>query len=147
MQILFGTLDIGRPTEAADAVFIAVPDGAIAEVAQHVAPGLRPGTLLAHHAGAVPLDALPVPPQDRAVMWPPMTFMKGQSPHWESMPLAVESDNPDLARLGPEHKSPKHSRLRQIPGALCTSEPFSQATCRQLGSVRLKPTSKRTSSH
>ena len=89
--------DIGhwKAPEPADAVFIAVPDGAIAEVAQHVAPGLRPGTLLAHHAGAVPLDALPVPAQDRAVMWPPMTFMKGQSPHWESMPLAVESDNPD----------------------------------------------------
>ena len=36
--------DIGhwKAPEAADAVFIAVPDGAIAEVAQHVAPGLRP---------------------------------------------------------------------------------------------------------
>ena len=84
-----------KATEASDAVFIAVPDGAIAEVAERAAQGLQPGTLLAHHAGAVTLDALPVPPQDRAVMWPPMTFIKGQTPAWESMPLAVESENPN----------------------------------------------------
>jgi len=78
----------------ADAVFIAVPDGAIAPVAQQIAPGLKPGTLIAHHAGAVPLSALPVPPQDRAVMWPPMTFVTGQTPDWSTMPLAVETENP-----------------------------------------------------
>ncbi|MDA8695526.1 DUF2520 domain-containing protein [Flavobacteriales bacterium] len=77
-----------------DAVFIAVPDGAISEVAARIAPGLQPGTLLAHHAGAVPLNALPVPPSDRAVMWPPMTFISGQAPDWSTMPIAVETVNP-----------------------------------------------------
>lgn len=77
-----------------DAVFIAVPDGAISEVAERIAPGLQPGTLLAHHAGAVPLDTLPVPSSDRAVMWPPMTFISGQTPDWSAMPIAVESANP-----------------------------------------------------
>lgn len=80
------------PSET-DAVFIAVPDGTITELAEHIAPGLKPGTLLAHHAGAVPLDALPVAPADRAVMWPPMTFIAGQTPDWNSMPLAVEADH------------------------------------------------------
>lgn len=89
------TMDQWDGAEPVDAVFLAVPDDALAELAVTVAPTLDAGTLLAHHAGSVPLDVLPVAHEDRAVLWPPMTFIADRTPDWEGLPMAVESGHPD----------------------------------------------------
>ena len=81
---------------AADAIFLAVPDDALPAVAARVAEGLPASTLLVHHAGAVPADVLPVSDHQRAVMWPPMTFGHGTTPDWDTLPLGVEADRPDI---------------------------------------------------
>ena len=90
---------------AADAIFLAVPDDALPAVAARVAEGLQESTLLVHHAGAVPADVLPVTDHQRAVMWPPMTFGHGTTPDWNTLPLGVEADRPDIlewaTRLAP----------------------------------------------
>lgn len=78
----------------ADAAFLAVPDGAIAEVAAQAAKQLSPETLMVHHAGAVPLSVLPVKEDWRAVMWPPMTFGTDNIPDWNTLPMGVESTHP-----------------------------------------------------
>ena len=90
---------------AADAIFLAVPDDALPTVAARVAEGLPASTLLVHHAGAVPSDVLPVTEHQRAVMWPPMTFGHGTSPNWNTLPLGVEANRPEIlewaAQLAP----------------------------------------------
>lgn len=86
--------------EPADAVFIAVPDDAIASVAESILPHLPGSTALVHHAGSVPLEALPVEPERRAVMWPPMTFTAGSSPDWNTLPLGIEAADPQWMQLG-----------------------------------------------
>lgn len=92
--------------QTGDAVFLAVPDDAIAEVAAQLAPTLPGTTFWVHHAGAVPLDILPVEDQRRAVMWPPMTFGEGAPPDWNTLPMGVESDHEPLfqwaQRLAPQ---------------------------------------------
>ena len=90
---------------AADAIFLAVPDDALPTVAAKVAEGLPESTLLVHHAGAVPSDVLPVTEHQRSVMWPPMTFGHGTSPNWNTLPLGVEANRPEIlewaAQLAP----------------------------------------------
>lgn len=83
-----------------DAVFLAVPDDSIAEVAQCIRKGIADDTLLVHHAGSVPLDVLPSPDAFRAVMWPPMTFSSDQAPDWDTLPLGVESPSSQWMELG-----------------------------------------------
>lgn len=79
-----------KPT---DACFLAVPDQAIERVAESIAESLPPHSLMVHHAGAVPLDVLPVPSSRRAVMWPPMTFGPQGDPDWDTLPLGVETEH------------------------------------------------------
>lgn len=82
--------------QTGDAVFLAVPDDAISEVADQLAPTLPSSTLWVHHAGAVALDILPAEDQCCAVMWPPMTFGEGQPPDWSTLPMGVETDHEPL---------------------------------------------------
>ena len=79
-----------------DAIFLAVPDDALASVVEQVTPGIGPSTVLIHHAGAVPSEVLKVPPIQRGVLWPPMTFVAGQDPDWNALPLGVETANENL---------------------------------------------------
>ena len=88
--------------EPAQAIFLAVPDGEIDSVAGQVVSNTSLDAVLVHHAGAVSIDALPVDPERRAVMWPPMTFIQESPPDWDSMPLGVASKQPqwlELARM------------------------------------------------
>jgi predicted short-subunit dehydrogenase-like oxidoreductase (DUF2520 family) len=80
----------------ADAIFLAVPDDALASVVDQITPNLGPETILIHHAGAVPAEVLKVPPAQRAVLWPPMTFVSGHTPDWDTLPLGVETANDAL---------------------------------------------------
>ena len=82
--------------EDADAIFLTVPDDALPTVAARVAEGLPESTLLVHHAGAVPSDVLLVTEHQRAVMWPPMTFGHGTTPDWDTLPLGVEANRPEI---------------------------------------------------
>lgn len=79
-----------------EALFLAVPDDALAAVVAQVLPGIGPNTLLVHHAGAVPSEILQVAPEQRGVLWPPMTFVAEQAPNWNTLPLGVETENEDL---------------------------------------------------
>lgn len=76
-----------------DACFLAVPDEAIEQVANSIADSLPSHALMVHHAGAVPLDVLPVPSSRRAVMWPPMTFGPLGDPDWDTLPMGVETEH------------------------------------------------------
>ena len=94
------TMDEWSTAEDADIVFIAVPDDAIATVAERIAPHLQGNTALVHHAGSVAVEALPVEAARRAVMWPPMTFSAGSSPDWDNLPLGIEATEPRWMELG-----------------------------------------------
>lgn len=80
----------------ADIVIIAVSDGAVAEVAASLHAG--DGTIVAHTAGSVGLDAIPA--ARRAVFYPFMTFTAGREVDWRNIPLFLEaSDAATLAEV------------------------------------------------
>lgn len=85
-----------------DAIFLAVPDDALSSVVEQVAAGLGTGNVLIHHAGAVPAEVLQVPPAQRGVLWPPMTFVAGHDPDWNTLPLGVETANSALRQWARE---------------------------------------------
>lgn len=77
----------------ADAVFLAVADDALPELAARMADVLPASTWLVHHAGSVPRAVL----GDRnrnAVLWPPMTFQSDVLPSWDVLPMAVDAVDP-----------------------------------------------------
>ena len=75
----------------ADAVIIAVSDSAVAEVAASLAADK--GTIVAHTAGCLGLDAIPAP--RRAVFYPFMTFTAGRRVDWRDVPLFLEASDAD----------------------------------------------------
>ena len=93
-----GTLPLSEwhADEAPDAVFLAVSDDALGTVAAQVLPSLPEGTWLIHHAGSVDRTILGDRISDTAVLWPPMTFLEEQEPHWDTLPLIVDTDNADI---------------------------------------------------
>lgn len=82
--------------DAPEAVFLAVSDDGLNAVATQVLASLPEGTWLVHHAGSVDRTVLGDRPMDTAVLWPPMTFQEDQVPDWETMPLIVDTDNPEI---------------------------------------------------
>ncbi|RIJ36655.1 Rossmann-like and DUF2520 domain-containing protein [Pontibacter oryzae] len=78
---------------AVDAVLIAVPDAALANVA--AALKVAPGTLVAHTSGAMPLAALsPVTGAAIGVFYPLQTFSKAKAVSFQAVPLLLEAENP-----------------------------------------------------
>ena len=73
-----------------DAVFLAVSDDALGNIADTVAPQLSDATWLVHHAGSVPKSILGERERN-AVLWPPMTFQSTAAPDWQTMPMAVDA--------------------------------------------------------
>lgn len=88
--------------QTGDAVFLALPDDSIEQVANRLKATLSPDAVLVHHAGAVPLDVLPVENHRRAVMWPPMTFGTERAPDWNALPMGVETDHEPLFQWAQE---------------------------------------------
>lgn len=82
---------LDRALPAADLVVIATSDDSIAEVAARIPQG---GTVVAHTAGAVPLDVL-APHAHRAVLWPIQTLSHGAPIDLSDVPLAVEGSSPE----------------------------------------------------
>lgn len=81
--------------DGADVVFLAVADDALPELALHIGNDLPASTWLVHHAGSVPRAVL----GDRsrnAVLWPPMTFQTEVQPTWDTLPMAVDAEDPDF---------------------------------------------------
>jgi len=74
-----------------DAVFLAVSDSAIQDVAGRICPSLPSKACLIHHAGSVSRNILPWNPSQTAVLWPPMTFQSNETPDWQTLPMAVET--------------------------------------------------------
>ena len=93
-----GTLPLSewQAGDAPDAVFLAVSDDALGAVATYILPSLPEGTWLIHHAGSVDRAILGDRVSDTAVLWPPMTFQEEQEPHWDTLPLIVDTDNADI---------------------------------------------------
>lgn len=89
------TDDPGR-IAAADIYLIAVSDRAVREVAESLA--LPPGSVVAHTAGSVPLDAIPAEKYPRrAVIYPLQTFTKGRRVDFGQIPLFVEGEGEGVA--------------------------------------------------
>lgn len=74
---------------AADVYLIAVSDRAVAEVAAHLP--FAPQAVVAHTAGAVPLNVLPAGCR-RAVLYPLQTFTAGVAVDFAQIPLFVEGE-------------------------------------------------------
>lgn len=85
-----------RPEELAEAdvYLIAVSDRAVAEVA--AALPIPCGAVVAHTAGSVPLEALPVKFARRAVFYPLQTFTRGRRIEWLEVPIFLETSTPEL---------------------------------------------------
>ncbi len=77
---------LDRALPAADLVIIATSDDSLAEVAARIAAG---STVVAHTAGAVPVDVL-LPHAHRAVIWPIQTLSHGAPIDLSDVPMAVE---------------------------------------------------------
>ncbi|MBK6343543.1 MAG: DUF2520 domain-containing protein [Flavobacteriales bacterium] len=82
---------LDRALPEADLVIIATSDDSIAEIAARIPAG---GTVVAHTAGAVPIDVL-VPHEHRAVIWPVQTLSHGAPIDLSDVPLAVEASSPE----------------------------------------------------
>lgn len=75
----------------ADITLIATSDDSIAEVARKLKPSKG---VVAHTAGAVPLDVL-APHAHRAVLWPIQTLSHGAPMDLKDVPLVVEASTPE----------------------------------------------------
>jgi predicted short-subunit dehydrogenase-like oxidoreductase (DUF2520 family) len=82
---------LDRTLPEADLVIIATSDDSIAEIAARIPAS---GTVVAHTAGAVPIDVL-VPHLHRAVIWPVQTLSHGAPIDLSDVPLAVEASSPE----------------------------------------------------
>lgn len=75
-----------------DAVFLAVPDAALATVAAEVK--VAPGTLVVHTSGSQPLDVLQtIAGAQVGVFYPLQTFSKSKPVDFEQVPLLVEAQD------------------------------------------------------
>ncbi|MFI3248223.1 MAG: Rossmann-like and DUF2520 domain-containing protein [Rikenellaceae bacterium] len=94
---LVGCSNIGtRPEDLAKAelYILAVNDSSISELATQLP--FAEGSIVAHTAGSVPLDALPKRETlNRAVIYPMQTFSKGRKVNFKDVPLFIETDNAD----------------------------------------------------
>lgn len=78
----------------AELYILAVSDSAIKELASTLP--FANGSVVAHTAGSVPLDALPKNERlMRAVLYPMQTFSKGRRVNFSEVPLFVEADDSD----------------------------------------------------
>lgn len=81
-----------------DAVFLAVPDGAIASVSKLLVDHLPPTLPIIHLSGATPLDAIDGRFINRGVMWPIRSLRKGAAAgDWKDLPLAIYA-NTEVAK-------------------------------------------------
>lgn len=92
---LAGTAWTADPQQlaGADIYLFAVSDRAVAPLSASLP--LPPGSVAAHTAGSVPLDALPGSVR-RAVVYPLQTFTQGRAVDFRRIPLFLETDDPAL---------------------------------------------------
>lgn len=84
---------LDRPLPAADLTLIATSDDSIAEVAARLPAGAG---VVAHTAGAVPLDVL-APHAHRAVVWPIQTLSHGAPIDLSDVPMVVDASTSEAA--------------------------------------------------
>ena len=83
---------------AADVVLVAVPDAALAAVAD--ALQVKPGTVVAHTSGSQPLSILATVQGARAgVFYPLQTFSTNKPVDFAQVPVLVEAQEPDTQQL------------------------------------------------
>ncbi len=75
----------------ADVCFLAVSDGAIAEVAAQLS---FDKTVLVHTAGAMSIDIIQGAAKDRAVLWPVYSILRHNAPNHRNIPTAWEASSP-----------------------------------------------------
>ena len=112
-----GTSILDEVPHKADFFLIAVPDGAVREVAQFAEK--REGIWL-HTAGALPMESLSGTGPGFGVLYPLSTLSKNQSVNLENTPFLIEGSTPEvtmrISRLalsisGSVHVTDSHSRL------------------------------------
>ncbi|PPK84040.1 uncharacterized protein DUF2520 [Neolewinella xylanilytica] len=76
-----------------DAVFLAVPDQAIAPVSRELAIRIPLGVPVFHTSGATPLDQITPSFLHRGVLWPIRSLRKGEAiSHWRELPLVLQAE-------------------------------------------------------
>lgn len=94
-----GCVWCGDPARVAEAdlYLVAVSDAAVGDAA--AALRVPAGSVVAHTAGCVPLEALPFP--QKAVLYPFQTFSRGRTVDFARVPLLIEASTPETgARIG-----------------------------------------------
>lgn len=82
-----------------EAVFLAVPDIAIAATAQQIRSILPPTCPIVHTSGATTVEAIDSYFEQRGVLWPIRSLKKGtEAASWEMLPLVYFSEHPGLAK-------------------------------------------------
>lgn len=94
---MVGTKWSGRIVEDADIYLIAVKDLAIGEAVKNF--HIPQKAVVAHTAGAVSIDAIPVEYPNRAVFYPFQTFSKGIDVDFSEVPIFCEGTNPKTLNL------------------------------------------------
>ena len=83
------------------AVFLAVPDNAIAEVSEELSKLLPPTLPIFHTSGATPIDRIDAYFRHRGVLWPIRSLRRGEPvTDWRDLPLVIyASDAPTQAYI------------------------------------------------
>jgi predicted short-subunit dehydrogenase-like oxidoreductase (DUF2520 family) len=100
------------PLPPADVYFLAVPDATVAPLLASVAWPV--GALVAHTAGALPLDVFAPHQQVRGgAFYPLQTFSPGRAIDWANVPLFIEAADPaaEATLLGLASSLSQHVRL------------------------------------